>query len=383
MIRLVERLPDVNPDPLDLPDGVLIRPSIVAIFDAIAQEIILVTTVRPSAQRAEAAYAAAAGAARRRDRRRCSSRCRRAGPHAGPQPDAVHLAGQPRGLLARSSSGPRTTSAPATSSRWCPATASARRSPHDPFALYRSLRRTNPSPFLFYPELPATSSWSAPRRRSWCACATARSPSARSPAPGRAARRRRRTLALEAGAARRPQGARRAPDAARPRPQRRRPRRHAGPARAATRRRPRRKRPHVRVTDSFFVERYSHVMHLVSNVEGDAPEGARSGRRADGRPARRHPVRRAEGAGDGDHRRAGEREARRRLRRRGRLLRRRRLGRHLHRAAHRALSRTASLYVQAGGGVVADSDPDAEYEETPAQGPRPPPRRPRKPGASP
>ena len=29
----------------------------------------------------------------------------------------------------------------------------------------------------------------------------------------------------------------------------------------------------MRVTDSFFVERYSHVMHLVSNVEGDAPEG--------------------------------------------------------------------------------------------------------------
>ena len=44
MVRLVERLPDVNPDPLGLPDAVLIRPSIVAIFDAIAQEIILVTT---------------------------------------------------------------------------------------------------------------------------------------------------------------------------------------------------------------------------------------------------------------------------------------------------------------------------------------------------
>ena len=29
----------------------------------------------------------------------------------------------------------------------------------------------------------------------------------------------------------------------------------------------------MRVTASFFVERYSHVMHLVSNVEGDAPEG--------------------------------------------------------------------------------------------------------------
>ena len=25
----------------------------------------------------------------------------------------------------------------------------------------------------------------------------------------------------------------------------------------------------VKVTDSFFVERYSHVMHIVSNVEGE------------------------------------------------------------------------------------------------------------------
>ena len=49
MVRLAERLPASNPDPLGLPDAVLIRPSIVAIFDAIAQEIILVTTVRPSA----------------------------------------------------------------------------------------------------------------------------------------------------------------------------------------------------------------------------------------------------------------------------------------------------------------------------------------------
>jgi anthranilate synthase component 1 len=31
--------------------------------------------------------------------------------------------------------------------------------------------------------------------------------------------------------------------------------------------------PHVRVTQSFGIERYSHVMHIVSNVEGDAPEG--------------------------------------------------------------------------------------------------------------
>ena len=29
----------------------------------------------------------------------------------------------------------------------------------------------------------------------------------------------------------------------------------------------------VKVTDQFFVERYSHVMHIVSNVEGELAEG--------------------------------------------------------------------------------------------------------------
>ena len=58
-IRLVEKLPDINPDPLDLPDGVMARPSIVAIFDAIAQEILLVTPARPDGRPADDAYEAA------------------------------------------------------------------------------------------------------------------------------------------------------------------------------------------------------------------------------------------------------------------------------------------------------------------------------------
>ena len=37
VIRLAEPLPAINPDPLDLPDAILIRPSIVAVFDGIAQ----------------------------------------------------------------------------------------------------------------------------------------------------------------------------------------------------------------------------------------------------------------------------------------------------------------------------------------------------------
>ncbi len=60
LIRLVEEpLPDINPDPLDLPDAILIRPSVVAVFDGIAQEIILSTTAWPSAVGAAEAHAAA------------------------------------------------------------------------------------------------------------------------------------------------------------------------------------------------------------------------------------------------------------------------------------------------------------------------------------
>ncbi|MCK5909190.1 MAG: anthranilate synthase component I, partial [Caulobacter sp.] len=60
LVRLVERLPDINEDTLGLPDGIMTRPQIVAIFDAIAQEIILTTAVRPkSGVSAKEAYEAA------------------------------------------------------------------------------------------------------------------------------------------------------------------------------------------------------------------------------------------------------------------------------------------------------------------------------------
>ena len=173
--------------------------------------------------------------------------------------------------MARSSSGRRTTSAPATSSRWCPATASARRSPHDPFALYRSLRRTNPSPFLFFLNFPDFQLVGS--------------------SPEILVRLRDGKITIRPIAGTRPRGATPEEDAALEAELLADPKEHAehlmlldlgrndvgrvamlgqagrnAPAAA-------RKGPHVRVTDSFFVERYSHVMHLVSNVEGDAPEG--------------------------------------------------------------------------------------------------------------
>ena len=59
MIRLAEPLGPAKPDVLELPDAVMMRPSVVAIFDSVGGEIVLVAPVRPDQSSAEAAYAAA------------------------------------------------------------------------------------------------------------------------------------------------------------------------------------------------------------------------------------------------------------------------------------------------------------------------------------
>src|SRR5207302_2750097 len=47
MVRLMEELPPPNPDPIALPDAIMIRPTVVIVFDAVEDTIILVTPVRP------------------------------------------------------------------------------------------------------------------------------------------------------------------------------------------------------------------------------------------------------------------------------------------------------------------------------------------------
>ncbi|MFN3232738.1 MAG: anthranilate synthase component I [Alphaproteobacteria bacterium] len=60
MVRQMERLPDVNPDPLDLPDGLFVRPTLMAVFDSVKDVITLVTPVRPQdGVSADAAYSQA------------------------------------------------------------------------------------------------------------------------------------------------------------------------------------------------------------------------------------------------------------------------------------------------------------------------------------
>jgi anthranilate synthase component 1 len=148
MVRLAERLPDINEDTLGLPDGIMTRPSIVAVFDAIAQEIILVTTARPKAGvSAKDAYAAA-----RARIETVMADLRRPLAHDAPRTATagrVHHPGQPRrlrGVVEKAKDYIRAGDIfqVVPSHRF--------RAPFDldPFALYRSLRRTNPSPFLFF-----------------------------------------------------------------------------------------------------------------------------------------------------------------------------------------------------------------------------------------
>ena len=47
MVRLMEDLPPPNPDPIGIPDAVLVRPTIVVVFDAVKDSITVVTPVRP------------------------------------------------------------------------------------------------------------------------------------------------------------------------------------------------------------------------------------------------------------------------------------------------------------------------------------------------
>jgi len=60
-VRLIEEIGPPNPDPIGLPDAILVRPTIVVIFDAVKDTITVVTPVRPDqAVSAKAALARAA-----------------------------------------------------------------------------------------------------------------------------------------------------------------------------------------------------------------------------------------------------------------------------------------------------------------------------------
>jgi anthranilate synthase component 1 len=360
MVRLAERLPAVNPDPLGLPDAILIRPGVVAIFDAIAQEILLVTTVRPDGHPAREAYEAAC------DRLAAvSADLARPLPPSGaprPSPEVAELASP----VSREAYGEIVERAKAYIRtgdifQVVPSHRFEARFELDPFALYRSLRRANPSPFLYYLDFGGFQLVGS--------------------SPEILVRLRDGKITIRPIAGTRRRGATPAEDAAlevelladakeraehlmlldlgRNDVGRVAMLREAGANLAASGS----GAPRVRVTQSFVVERYSHVMHIVSNVEGDAPEGldpvdvlmaALPAGTLSGAPK----VRAMQIIDELESLKRGLTYA----------------GAVGYIGAdgsvdtcivlRTGLVKDGVLHVQAGGGVVADSDPDAEYEET-------------------
>ena len=361
MVRLAERLPNINPDPLDLPDAVMIRPAIVAVFDAIAQEIILVTTVRPDGTSAKAAYDAAVA-------RLAKVKADLAAPLPGPTAEPVPA--PPPEFTTQVSRADYASiveraKAYILDGDIFQVVASHRFSApyhQSPFALYRSLRRMNPSPFLFYMNFKDFHLVGS--------------------SPEILVRLRDGKITIRPIAGTRPRGETPELDLALEKELLADPKERAehlmlldlgrnDVGRVAALRAEGSNEPsspgeggaHVRVTESFSIERYSHVMHIVSNVEGDAPDGldpvdvlmaALPAGTLSGAPKVRameiidefEIVKRGVGYGGavGYFGADGSVDTCIVLR--------------------TAMVKDGTVYVQAGGGIVADSDPDAEYDET-------------------
>ncbi len=347
MIRLVEHLPNVNPDPVGLPDAVMMRPSVVAVLDGVKGDVILVAPAWVSSGlSAKAAYAQAAERVM----------------------DAQRALDRPMPMDSREYHDPHE-AAPATSNftregykaavekakeyikagdifQVVPAQRWTQDFREPPFALYRSLRRTNPSPFMFFFNFDGFQVIGA-------------SPEILVRVFGN-------EVTIRPIAGTRPRGATPEEDKANE---------------ASLLADQKELAEHlmlldlgrndtgkvskigtVRPTDEMIIERYSHVMHIVSNVVGeladdqDAVSALLAGLPAgtvSGAPKVRameiidelEPEKRGVyGGGVGYFSANGDMD--------------------MCIALRTAVLKDQNLYIQAGGGVVYDSDPEAEYMET-------------------
>ena len=349
MVRLIERLGEPPHDPLGLPDAILLRPTITAIFDNVRDEIILVSPVWP--ERGVDARAAYARAAERLND--AIGDLERLAPPSPPVPEknlpasadidsnmshAEYLA-----VVERAKEYVRAGDVfqVVPSQRFC------REFKLPALSLYRALRRLNPSPFLYHLAFPGFTIVGS--------------------SPEILVRLRDGIVTIRPIAGTRKRGLTPQDDAA---------------LAAELMNDPKERAEHlmlvdlgrndvgrvsqtgtVKVTDSFFIERYSHVMHLVSNVEGkirpglDAIDALAAGLPA-GTLSGAPKIRAMELIDEFEKEKRGAVYA----------------GAVGYFAANGTMDtcivlRTAvvkdgMMYVQAGGGVVADSDPESEYQET-------------------
>ncbi|MBI1250057.1 MAG: anthranilate synthase component I [Alphaproteobacteria bacterium] len=360
MVRYVERLPDNAPDPLGAPQALLMRPTIVAVFDNVSSEITLVTPARGAGDpmraydRARARLERALRLLERPLKRPPAPTPPKSAP---PEPVSNIAPARYREIVERCKAYCRAGDV----FQVVPSQRFSAPFAHAPFALYRALRRLNPSPFLFYLNF-----------NDFAVVGSS---------PEILVRLRDDTVTIRPIAGTRPRGKTPAEDAAleaelladpkeraehlmlldlgrndvgRVARRGRAPGANAAGSLAA--------KPNVRVTESFGVERYSHVMHIVSNVEGaiapdkDAIDALFAGFPAgtvSGAPKVRameiinemEPhMRGVYGGGVGYISAGGDMDTAIALR--------------------TGVVKDGALYVQAGGGVVLDSDPQLELEET-------------------
>ncbi len=253
MVRHMERLAPAKPDPIGVPDATLIRPTVMVVFDSVRDEMVVVTPVRPkpgvtARQAAEAAAARLDGVIRAleaplahpaapADPRLLAER-----PTSNtPEPEFLRMVARAQDyiragdvfqvVLSQRFSGPFAL---------------------PPFALYRALRRINPAPYLSFLDFGA-----------FQICCSS---------PEILVRVRDGAVTIRPIAGTRRRGTTPADDEA------------LAEELLAD---PKERSEHlmlldlgrndvgrvaeigsVTVTDRFFIERYSHVMHIVSNVEG-------------------------------------------------------------------------------------------------------------------
>lgn len=338
MVRYVERLPEPKPDPNGLPEAMLMRPGVVLIFDGVRQEIIIAAPERGGAKAAEARI------------------------------DAIEA------VLDQPMPPSRPTEAPVekvdfasntTKARYLEMVEKAKQYIHagdifqvvpsqrfsapferSAFAFYRALRRLNPSPFMFYVNFGGFQiSGSSPEIL---------------------VRVRDRVVTVRPIAGTLPRGATPAADQANAERLISDPKERAehlmlldlgrnDVGRVAA-------RGTVKVTESFTIERYSHVMHIVSNVQGvlkdgedmvsalaaGFPAGTTSGApkiRAMEIITELEPHARGVYAGGVGYFGAG-----------GDM--------DTCIALRTAVFKDGKIHVQAGGGVVFDSNPESEFMET-------------------
>ncbi|HRP11765.1 MAG TPA: chorismate-binding protein, partial [Terricaulis sp.] len=151
IVRQVEKLAEAAPDPIGAPEAILMRPTVVAVFDNVTGEITLVTPARKRGQQsAEQAWAAAQKRLHevlrtlaRPLRRSLAPAKAPAGP---PAPQANFTPDAYRAVVERCKEYARAGDV----FQVVPSQRFSAPFSLSPFALYRSLRRLNPSPFLYY-----------------------------------------------------------------------------------------------------------------------------------------------------------------------------------------------------------------------------------------